>query len=134
MMAPWADLGAPAVQTAPSEDKRWRSVPACHNDSTPVGMPEPAVRQEEEALPTAEQVEPVELSIPEVLGTSGPVLPAAAAAEDEAGTADVVAGTAEVASAAAAEGAGTEGEYCCQTQQEPSSSSCPQSPGACARC
>jgi hypothetical protein len=45
-MAPWAELGAPAVQTAPSGDKRWRSVPARHNDSTPVGMLEPAVQQE----------------------------------------------------------------------------------------
>jgi hypothetical protein len=61
-----------------------------------------------------EWVEPVELSMPEVLGTSGPVLPATAA-EDEAGTAAVAAGTAEVASAAAAAGAGTEAECCGQT-------------------
>jgi hypothetical protein len=46
-MAPWAVLGAPAVYTAPSEDKRWRSVPARHSDSTPVGVLEPAIRQEE---------------------------------------------------------------------------------------
>jgi hypothetical protein len=70
--------------------------------------------------------------VPEVLETFGPV-PPAATAENEAGTAAVAAGTAEVASTAAA-GAGTEAECCCQTQHEPSSSSCPQSPGACARC
>jgi hypothetical protein len=46
-MAPWVELGAPAVQTAPSGDKRWRSVPACRSDSTLVVMLEPAVRQEE---------------------------------------------------------------------------------------
>jgi hypothetical protein len=43
-MAPWAELGAPAVQTAPSEDKRWHSVPARHSDSMPMGVLEPAVR------------------------------------------------------------------------------------------
>jgi hypothetical protein len=45
-MAPWAELGAPAVQTARSGDKSWRSVPARRSDSTPVGMLEPAVQQE----------------------------------------------------------------------------------------
>jgi hypothetical protein len=82
---------------------------------------------------TRERVEPVELSVPEVLGTSGPVPPVAAAG-DEAGTAAVTAGTAEVASAVAAAGAGTEAECCYQTQQESSSSTCPQSPSTCARC
>jgi hypothetical protein len=47
VMTPWAELGAPAVQTAPFGDKRWRSVPARHSDSMPVGVLEPAVRQEE---------------------------------------------------------------------------------------
>jgi hypothetical protein len=73
-------------------------------------------------------VEPVELSVPEVLETSSPI-PPAAAAEDEAGTAAVAAGMAGSASAAAV-GPGIEVECCCPTQQEPSSSSCPQSPGA----
>jgi hypothetical protein len=49
--------------------------------------------------------------VPKVLGTSGPVLPAAAAG-DKAGTATVAAGTAEVASVAAGAGAGTEAECC----------------------
>jgi hypothetical protein len=73
--------------------------------------------------------------VPEVLEASDPVLPAAAA-EDEAGTAAGAAGTAGSASGAAAAtaGTGTEAGCYCQTQQEPSSSSCPQSPGACARC
>jgi hypothetical protein len=132
-MAPWAELGAPAVQTAPSRDKRWRSVPARRSDSTPVEKLEPAVRQEEWALPAAELVEPVELSVPEVLGASVPV-PPATAAEDEARTAVVAAGMAGSASAAATAGTDTEAECCCQLQQEPSSSSCPQSPSACARC
>jgi hypothetical protein len=70
--------------------------------------------------------------MPEALEASGPV-PPAVAAEDEAGTAAVIAGMAGLASAAAA-GTSTEAEYCCQAQQEPSSSSCPQSPGVCARC
>jgi hypothetical protein len=132
-MAPWAGLGAPAVPTAPSEDRRWRSVPAHHSESTPVGVLESAARQEEQALPTAELVEPVEQSVPEALEASGPV-PPAAAAEDEAGTAAVGAGTAGSASAATATaGTGTEAGCCCQSQQEPSSSSCPQSPGAYAR-
>jgi hypothetical protein len=128
-MAPWAELGDPAVQTAPSGDKRWRSVPAHRSDSTPVGMLEPAVRQEEYALPAAELVEPMEQSVPGVLEASSAV-PPAAAAEDEAGTA----GTTGSASAATAAGTGTEAECCCQMQQEPSSSSCPQSPGVCAQC
>jgi hypothetical protein len=63
-----------------------------------------------------ELVEPVELSVPEVLEASCPIPPAAAAAGDEAGTAAVTAGTAEVASTAIAAGAGTKAECCCQTQ------------------
>jgi hypothetical protein len=70
--------------------------------------------------------------VPEVLEASGPI-PPAAAAEDAAGTAAIDAGMVEVASAAAA-GAGIKVECCCRTQQEPSSSSYPQSPGACAQC
>jgi hypothetical protein len=65
--------------------------------------------------------------VPEALEASGPV-PPAAAAKDEAGTAAVTAGTAGSASGAAAAGTGTEAGCCCQTQLEPSSSSCPQSP------
>jgi hypothetical protein len=129
-MVPWAELGAPAVQTAPSGEKRWRSAPARHSESTPVGVLEPAARQEEEALPA---VKLVGQRVPEVLEASGPI-PPAAAAEDEAGTTAVAAGTAGSASAAAAAGTGTEVGCCCQTQQEPSSSFCPQSPGVCARC
>jgi hypothetical protein len=93
---------------------------------------EPAIRLEEWVLPAAELVEQ---RAPEVLEASGPI-PPAAAVEDEAGTAAVTAGTAGSASdaAAAATGTGTEARCCCQMQQEPSSSSCPQSPGACARC
>jgi hypothetical protein len=71
--------------------------------------------------------------VPEVLEASGPV-PPAAAAEDEAGTAAGAAGTARSASGAAATDTGTEVECCYPTQQEPSSSSFPQSPGICARC
>jgi hypothetical protein len=70
--------------------------------------------------------------VPGALEASDPVPPAAA--EDEVGTAAVAAGTTGSASAAAATGTGTEVECCYQPQQEPSSSSCPQSPGACARC
>ena len=72
--------------------------------------------------------------MPEVLETSGSVPPAAAG--DEAGTATGAAGTAraDAPGTAAAEGAGTEAACCCWMQREPSSSSCPQSLGACARC
>jgi hypothetical protein len=129
-MAPWAELGATTVPTAPSEDRRWRSVPARHSGSTLVGVLEPAARQREQALPTAELVEQ---RVPEVLEASGPV-PPAAATEDKASTAAVTAGTAGSTSGAAAAGTGTEAGCCYQTQQEPSSSCCPQSPGACARC
>jgi hypothetical protein len=112
-MAPWAELGAPAVQTAPYGDKRWRSVPARCSDSTPVGMLEPAVRQEEWALPAAELGEPVEQSVPEMLEAFGPV-PPVAAAEDEANTAAVAAGTTGSASTTAA-GTRTEAGCCCQS-------------------
>jgi hypothetical protein len=71
--------------------------------------------------------------VPEALEASSPV-PPAAAAEDEAGIAADAAGTAGPASGATAAGTGIEAECCYPTQQEPSSSSCPQSPGACARC
>jgi hypothetical protein len=112
-MAPWAELGAPAVQTVPSGDGRWRSAPARHSESTPVGALESAVRQEEWALPTAELVEQ---RAPEVLEASGPIPPAAAAAEDEVGTAAIAAGTAGSASdAAATVGTGIEAGCCCQS-------------------
>jgi hypothetical protein len=132
-MAPWAELGTPAVLTAPSGDRRWRSVPARHSGSTLVGVLEPAARQKEQALPATELVEPVEQSVPEVLEASGPI-PPAAAAEDEAGTAAGAAGSVSGVAVAAAAGTGTEAGCCYQSQQEPSSSSCPQSPDACARC
>jgi hypothetical protein len=74
--------------------------------------------------------------VPEEQEASDPVPPAAA--EDGAGTAAAAAGTAGsgsgAAAATAAAGTGIEVECCYPTQQEPSSSSCPQSPGACARC
>jgi hypothetical protein len=67
--------------------------------------------------------------VPEVLEASGPIPPAA---EDKAGTAAVAAGMngSASATAVAAAGTGIEAKRCCQLQQEPSSSSCPQSPGA----
>ena len=131
MLAPWAELGFPAVPPAPSGDKSWRSAPAGRSDSRCEGVPERAVWQEE--LPAVEPEVLVEQYEPEVPVTSGPDLPTA-----------VEAGTAVVASAGTAEEAGTEagtagaagvvGECCCQKQQGQSSSSCPPSPGACARC
>jgi hypothetical protein len=132
-MAPWAEMGAPAIPTAPSGDRRWRSVPARHSGSTLVGVLEPAARQKEQALPAAELVEPVEQSMLEVLEASGPI-PPTAAAKDEVGTAAGAAGSVSGVVAAAAAGTGTEAGCCYQSQKEPSSSSCPQSPGACARC
>jgi hypothetical protein len=90
-------------------------------------MQRPAARQEEWALPASELVEP------EALEASDPI-PPAAAAEDEAGTA-AAAGTAGAASAAAAAVDADSGDGCyCPKRMEPSSSSYPQSPGACARC
>ena len=112
MLAPWAELGAPAVLPAPLGGKCWRSAPAGRSDSTREEVLEPAVRQEE--LPAMEPVVLAELveHEPEVPVTSGPDLPAAAV---EAGTAVASAGTTgEVGTAAAstAEAAGGE-DGCC---------------------
>ena len=52
MLAPWAELGAPAVPPALSGGKRWRSAPDCRSDSTREESLEPAIRQEE--LPAVE--------------------------------------------------------------------------------
>jgi hypothetical protein len=124
-MAPWAELDAPAVLPAPSEGKHWRSALARRSGSTLEEVQRPAAQEEEWALPAAELVEP------EALEASDPVLPAA---EDEEETA-AAAGTAGAASAAAAAvDANIGDECCCPTKTEPSSSSCPQSPGAYARC
>ena len=78
MLAPWAELGAPAVPPAPSGGKCWRSAPAGRSDSTLKEVLEPAVRQE--GLSTVEPEVLVELveHEPEVPVTSGPHLPAAA--------------------------------------------------------
>ena len=87
-MAPWAELGAPAVPPAPSGGKRWRSASAGRSESTCEEVP--VVRQEE--LPAMEPevlAELVERHEPLVPKTSGPGPPAATA---EAGTA-VVAGS-----------------------------------------
>jgi hypothetical protein len=90
-------------------------------------MQQPAAQEEEWALPASELVEP------EALEASDPV-PPAAAAEDEAETA-AAAGTAGAASAAAAVVDADSGdECCCPKRMKPSFSSCPQSPGAYARC
>ena len=119
MLAPWAELGTPAVPPAPSGGKCWRSAPAGRSDSTREEVLEPAVRQEE--LPAVEPEVLAELveHEPEVPVTSGPDLPAAAV---EAGTAAVAsAGTAEEAgteAAGTAEAAGVEGECCCRKQRE----------------
>jgi hypothetical protein len=117
-LGPWVVLHAPAVPTAPSEDRRWRSVPARRSGSTPAEVQRPAA-QEERALPASELVEP------EALEASDPVLPAAEDGEDTA----AAAGTAGAASAAAAVDADIGDECCCPTRMEPSSSSYPQSPG-----
>ena len=50
MMAPWAELGAPAIPPAPSGGKSWHSAPAGRSESTREEVP--AVRQEE--LPAVE--------------------------------------------------------------------------------
>ena len=119
MLAPWAELGAPAVLPAPSGGKCWHSAPAGRSDSTREELLEPAVQQEE--LPVVEPevlAELVEQHEPEVLVTLGPDLPAAAV---KAGTAAASAGTAGEAGTAAAgtaEAAGGEDECCCQKQQE----------------
>jgi hypothetical protein len=118
-------LHAPAVLSAPSVGKRWRSAPARRSGSTLEGVLEPAARQEEWALPASELVEP------EALEASDPVLPAAEDGEDTA----AAAGTARAASAAATAVVADIGdECCCPTKMEPSSSSYPQSPGAYVRC
>src|SRR6185312_9205616 len=87
-VAPWAELGAPAVPHATSGGKHWRSAPAGRSESTCEEVP--AVRQEElpavEPEVLAELVEQHEL---EVLVTSGPDLPVAAV---EVGTAAASAG------------------------------------------
>ena len=119
MLAPWAELGAPAVLPAPSEGKCWCSAPTGRSDSTHEEVLEPAVRQEE--LSTVEPevlAELVEQHEPEVLVTSGPDLPAAAV---EAGTAAAAAGTAGEADTAAADTAGAAGGEdgcCCRKQLE----------------
>ena len=59
VLAPWAELGAPAVSPAPSGGKCWRSAPAGRSDSTLEEVLEPAVRQEE--LPAVEPAVLVEL-------------------------------------------------------------------------
>ena len=114
-MAPWAELGTPAVPPAPSGGKSWRSALAGRSDSRCEGALEPAIRQEE--LPAVEPevlAELVEQHEPEVPETSGPGPPAAAV---EAGTAAAAAGTAgaagTAAAAAAAEAAGSEDGCCC---------------------
>ena len=78
MLAPWAELGAPAVPPAPSRGKRWHSAPVGRSESRCEGVPEPAIRQEE--LPAVEPevlAELVEHEL-EVPVTSGPDLPTAA--------------------------------------------------------
>ena len=74
----------------------------------------------------------VEQGVSEVLETSDPVPPAAAAV-DGVEAAATAASTTGAASAAAA-GAGSVAWCCCQVQLEIASSCAPQSPGACARC
>ena len=114
-MAPWAELGAPAVPHAPSGGKHWRSAPTGRSESTREEVP--AIRQEE--LPAVEPevlAELVERHELEVLETSSPGPPAAAV---KVGTAATAAGTARAAgSAAAAEAAGSEDEYCYRKQRE----------------
>ena len=116
MLAPWAELGAPAVPPAPSGGKSWRSAPAGRSDSTREEVLETAIRQEE--LPAVEPevlAELVERQEPEVPITSGPDLPAAAAVE--AGTAAAAAGTVEVAGTAATAVAAGSGDGCCYRKQ-----------------
>src|SRR6185312_6375670 len=75
-VAPWAELGAPAVLPAPSGGKCWRSAPAGRSDSRCEGVPEPAVRQEE--LPTVEPevlAELVEARTSVAAGSNGDNLP-----------------------------------------------------------
>ena len=44
VLAPWAELGTPAVPPAPSGGKCWHSAPAGRSDSTREEVLEPAVR------------------------------------------------------------------------------------------
>jgi hypothetical protein len=121
-------LGGAARPCCPAcafRGQTWRSAPARRSGSILEEMQRPAAQEEEWALPASELVEP------EALEASGPVPPAAA--EVEAGTA-AAAGTAGAASAAATEDADSGDECCCPKRMEPTSSSYPQSPGACARC
>ena len=119
MLAPWAELGAPAVPPVPSGGKSWCSTPASRNDSTREELLEPAVQQEE--LPAVEPemlAELVERHEPEVPETSGPGPPAAAV---EAGTTAAAAGTAgdaDTAAAGTAGAAGGEDGCCCRKQLE----------------
>ena len=137
MLAPWAELGAPAVPPAHSGGKSWHSAPVGRSDSRREEVPKPTVWQEE--LPAKEPevlVELVELHELEVLVTSGPALPAVAV---EAGTAAATAGTAGEAGIATTGGgtagaAGGEDKCCYRKQRERSSSSCPASPGAFTSC
>ena len=112
-MAPWAELGTPAVPPAHSEGKSWRSALAGRSDSTCEGVLEPAVRQEE--LPAVEPEVLAELveHEPEVPVTSGPDLPAAAV---EAGTGAAYASTAGEAGTAEVDGG--EDRCCCRKQLE----------------
>jgi hypothetical protein len=120
-------LHAPAVLPAPSEGRHWRSALACRSGSTLEEVQRPAAQEEEWALPASELVEP------EALEASDPI-PPAAAAEDEAETAAAAGTTGAASAAAAAVDADSGDECCCPKRMEPSSSSYPQSPGACARC
>ena len=119
MLAPWAELDAPAVPPAPSGGKSWRSALAGRSDSTHEEVLKPAVRQEDlPAVEPAVLAELVEQYEPEVPVTSGPDLPAVAV---EAGTAAASAGTAGEAGTAAAGTAGAAGGEdgcCCRKQRE----------------
>ena len=129
-VAPWAELGAPAVPPAPSGGKSWRSAPAGRSDSRLRDPLAPAVRQDE--LSAVEPEVLVERHEPEVLETSGPGPPAAAV---EAGTVAAAASTTRAAGIAAADvTAGSGDGCCCRKQLEGSSSSYPPSPGACTPC
>src|SRR6185312_6923252 len=131
-VAPWAELGAPAVPPAPSGGKRWRSAPAGRSESTCEEVP--AVRQEELPASPVVLAELVEQHEPEVPVTSGPDLPAAAVEAGTAAASAGIAGGAGHAVAGTAEVAGGEDECCCRKQRGQSSSSCPPSPSACAQC
>ena len=117
MLAPWAELAAPAILPAPSGGKSWHSASVGRSDSRREEVPEPAVWQEE--LPAKEPEVLAELHEPEVLVTSGPAPPTIAVA---AGTAAAAAGTAGEAGTAAATGtagaAGGEDKCCCRKQRE----------------